>query len=558
LKRRLLAGHGRKVLYSEMAGRAIERPHNLLELLRPDPNQETIRHTTNPLQAMFFLDRLLTHRFLAPANPQINRPQPHPARIALLLDHLEHLAPASAIGERDLIMMTETLSRWALDDRIAQNRHLIVMLADDIHQVAPTLYTGGAATVRIMLPRPEREERRCFLEWLKGGGRIAPDTNVDGLSGLTAGFNYADLESVARYAEEHTGQQISDELVRLRKAEIIRAESHGLLQVVEPTFGWEQVGGLSHVIRALDDVAKWLRAPEPSPLVPKGMLFVGPPGTGKSHVAQALARESHVNMVKLRDIQSMWVGESERNMTRVLEVARAFAPVIIFVDEIDQAYGQRGGGQGDSGVTARLFGKLLEFIGDNANRGRVVWIAASNRPDLIDAALVSRFDRIVPFLLPSEADRRELLLKAMPKIAEFEWCGGADPETWPADVRSDWEEAIQKTRDFSGREIELVVRRALELATRGDDAKRPLQLEPKWLLEALRYFKHSHDRRVYMLQTLLALRATNFTDFLPDPSVLPDNILRVRGDGQREIDWERVSNMLARLLSGSDLPSGGS
>ena len=538
------------LLYEEMANWSIHQPYELLPMFQ-NPTEQSIRYTFDPLQALFFLNRLLTQQHLLPTDINDDASKHRPVRIALLIDYLEHLAPARNIGQRDLIMMTEVLSRWAIDEQIQENDHVIVMVTENIHDVTPELYTGTTSTARIRLLRPERQERRQFLAWLQMQNALSPNENVDRLANLTTGFNYADLRSLTQYANRHTDGQVHDQLIRERKAEIIHSESEERLQIIEPSFGWEQIGGLKHVKESLVDVAQWLQTPELAALVPKGMLFAGPPGTGKTHVAKALAYESGVNMVKLGNVRSEYVGQSERNMTRVLEVARAFAPVIIFVDEIDQAYGQRGTGQGDSGVTSRLFGMLLEFTGDNANRGKVMWIAASNRPDHIDSAMISRFDRVTPFLLPDEVDRAHILLKAMPKVIGFKWANGLDIQQWSSEAQKQFKTILQKTTEFSGRELEQVVRRALELA--GQENQGEPQLNPQYLLKALNLFKHSHDKHIYLLQTLLALRVTNFTDFLPTPNALPDIILRVQ-DGKKVIDWSQVERLLHKLMRGIDIP----
>lgn len=506
-------------LYEKVYSEALKNPDLLQQLDKP--SKDTLPFDRDPMRAFMFLDRLLTRQYKLPADENgVKRP----VRVALIVDYLENLAPATQVGHRDQVLLAETLSRWANSADIRRNGHLIILLAEDVNQVSPALYAGAAGTVNIRLQRPDHDQRLAFLNWMARAGQLqSPDetggpVDTAGLASLTAGFNLAEIEDLIKYANQVNDGRLDDELIKQRKRDVIRAESRNLLEIVETEVGFDHVGGLGHVKQALRDISTWLRTPALAHLVPKGLFFVGPPGTGKSLVAQALARESGVNMVKLRDVQSMWVGESERNMSRVLDVARAFAPVIVFIDEIDQAYGQRSGGD-TTGVSSRLFGKLLEFMGDNANRGKVLWVAASNRPDFVDAALISRFDRVIPFLLPDRANREEILLRAMPKIVDLEWVDGPATSAWPAADRAAWEELLTATEEFSGREIELVARRGVELA----DGQ---TLSPACVLEAMRRFEHSHDRAVYQLQTLLALQVTNFKDYLPDPTTLSPESLR--------------------------------
>lgn len=516
-------------LYTDVAEHATQNP-DLLEQFA-QPSRSNIANAREPRYAFTFLNRLLSRSFGLKQDDKGATPKM--LRIALIIDYLEHLAPAAQNVTSDLIEIGELLTRWAIDDTIRDNRHLIILLAEDINQINPALSTTGAGTERIELPRPEREERLAFLQWQCASQRLTGDENeLKRLARATAGFNYADLEDMSRYAVKHGGPNatISDEMVREHKRDVIRAESRELLEFVQTDpdnpVGWGHVGGLANVVDSLKTVAEWLRDEEKATrLAPKGMLFVGPPGTGKSLVAQALAHESGINMVKLRNIQNAYVGQSERNMSRVLDIVRSFAPVIVFIDEIDQAYGQRSTGELDAGVSARLFGQLLEFMGDNRHRGKVLWIAASNRPDYIDDALISRFDRIIPFMLPNEAGRSHILSQAMPKIARFEWRDGPEPESWPAESKEEWQATLSGTDKFSGRLIEQVIRRALEFTPEPAKVER-VQLSPAHVLRALEIFKPNYNEDMYTLQTYLALQVTNFTDYLPDVKNLGPEVIR--------------------------------
>jgi SpoVK/Ycf46/Vps4 family AAA+-type ATPase len=183
-------------------------------------------------------------------------------------------------------------------------------------------------------------------------------------------------------------------------------------------------------------------------------------------------------------------------------------------------------------------------MGDNANRGKVLWVAASNRPDFVDAALISRFDRVIPFLLPDRANREEILLHAMPKIVKLEWIDGSEVASWPSESQTIWNQLLDLTEEFSGRELELILRRGIELA----DGRR---LIPSCVLEAVQKFEHSHDRDVYQLQTLLALQVTNFKDYLPDPESLSPRDLAEKitsqVEGQSIIDRGKVQESIAKL-----------
>lgn len=538
----------RRDLFDRIVREAIDRPFNLREDQTDLSHFKRARH---PTEALPFLERLLTHSFLprplrqeggetgasaakgvSPQEAGQGFKGPERVRIALIIDFLENIAPVEGmrVQGHDVSLAIETLKRWAGDPRIGKNNHLIVMLTSDLGNVDPSLYAGASGIIPIKVDYPDRDNRRAFLAWLKDQGEIS-SADIDVLSAQTAGFNLSELHGLARYARA-LGEEPGPDQVKNRKREVIAANSYGHLEVIEPIWGFEIIGGLEHIKGALRRVARLMRESPQSPVIPKGLFFAGPPGTGKSLMARALAYESGLNMVRMKNIRSMWVGESERNIEHVLDVARALHPVIIFIDELDQEFGRRGQ-EGDSGVNARLFRRLLEFIGDNTNRGKVLWIVASNRPDLIDEALFSRFDMVFPFLLPDRRERQEICLEAMPRVVGFQWEQTDMPgeDLWTA------------LEGFSGREMEIVVRRAVELAA--DEASPGhslIAVGARHLRRALDLFMHSYDRTMYRFQTLLAIRATNFKDFLPAPELLPGEILNKDGTG---IDPERLDRAIA-------------
>ena len=178
--------------------------------------------------------------------------------------------------------------------------------------------------------------------------------------------------------------------------------------------------------------------------------------------------------------------------------------MVVFVDEVDQALGQRDtGSSGDSGTSARMFGRILEFMGSNKYRGLIVWFAATNRPDFLDDAMRRRFDRVVPLLIPSQAER-ELIFTVMPrqiltdksKVEAF----------YEKDV--DFKEAAGMATGLTGATIEIIVRRAYELANRKPVTNTHLK-------EARTDFKPNYNQDMYDFQTMLALDQTNFYSMMP-------------------------------------------
>jgi SpoVK/Ycf46/Vps4 family AAA+-type ATPase len=211
-----------------------------------------------------------------------------------------------------------------------------------------------------------------------------------------------------------------------------------------------------------------------------------------------------------------------------LRLVVELAPVVVFVDEVDQMVGARDGGRaGDSGVSARLFGRLLNFMGRNEHRGRVLWVAATNRPDLLDEAMVRRFDRVFPFFVPGAGERARILA-AMPAITGVAYAPGLVLTR-----------VVEATAGLTGSAIEIIVRRAAELAdgaTVGEEA----------LMQAAADYKPNHDPRQYRWQSFLALRVANLYSSLPLREDLPDEIAEVVAAMRRECS---AAPLLERLRS---------
>jgi transitional endoplasmic reticulum ATPase len=307
------------------------------------------------------------------------------------------------------------------------------------------------------------------------------DALLDELAEVTHGFVGADLAALAREAAmaalrrlikegkidfeaESIPREVLDEL------KVTRKDFYEALKMVEPSalrevlievpnVRWEDIGGLEDVKQELREAVEWpLKYPEAfrglgiSP--PKGILLYGPPGTGKTLLAKAVANESQANFIAIKgpEVLSKWVGESEKNIREIFRKARQAAPTVIFIDEIDAIAPRRG--TDVNRVTDRLINQLLtEMDGIQENSGVVV-IGATNRPDIIDPALLrpGRFDRLILVPAPDEKARLEIFKVHTRKVPLAE------------DV--DLEELAKKTEGYTGADIAAVVREAAMLAMR--------------------------------------------------------------------------------------------
>jgi len=196
------------------------------------------------------------------------------------------------------------------------------------------------------------------------------------------------------------------EMVRKKKKDLLRQELVGLIEVIEPRFGLEEIGGLEPIKGYFSQIVKAIHAGDDK-LVPRGITMMGPPGVGKTALAEALARDIGFNFVKLLNPRTKWVGESERNFFKALQSLRTLTPLVVVEDEADQSEHGRDEYSGDTGVSNRLRQMRFEFTGDPAIRGKVLWIRITNRPDRLDQADLrsGRSSERIPFFMPDFTEK---------------------------------------------------------------------------------------------------------------------------------------------------------
>ncbi|MEZ0289721.1 MAG: AAA family ATPase, partial [Sulfolobales archaeon] len=367
----------------------------------------------------------------------------------------------------------------------------------------PALRRPGRFDREIEIPPPDRRARKEILLVHTRNVPLAEDVDIDKLADMTHGFTGADLAALVKEAAMSALRRfLRENTIDLSKPvppdmlSKLRVEMRDFLQAmnsVQPTLirevfvevpevRWSDIGGLEDVKQQLREAVEWpLKYPHLFEKMgirpPKGILLYGPPGVGKTLLAKAAATESEANFIAVNgpEILSKWVGESERAIREIFRRARMVAPVIVFFDEIDAIAPVRG--HDVSGVTDRIVNQLLtEMDGIRPLRGVVV-IAATNRPDLVDPALLrpGRFDRVIYVPPPDKAARLEILKIHTRKI--------------PLAPDVDLEKLAELTEGYSGADLEALVREAALLALREKLEVRPVSMD--YFLRALKTVKPS-------------------------------------------------------------------
>ena len=361
-----------------------------------------------PLEALSLLERLLR----APAGR---------GKVAVIIDFADFLSPSQgketmSSDDRQVLVSLLWLGQ---DEELAVCGNPIFLLSRNTSELHPDLRASGSGYKLIEIPLPTREERYTYLGWyLQGRAEqrkpilLKDGLTVEELANLTAGLTLRHLEDILLLGSRAGG--VDRLLVKGRKDEIISSEFSEIAEMIEPLAGgFDSLGGMGWLVEWMKaEVIRPIREGKPQN-APKGLLVVGPPGTGKTYLMAALTAEIGFNAVALRseNVLGGVVGESEGKLKKFFTFAKALAPVLIFMDELDQSdMARRGNGSGNP-VAANLFGMMLRFTSDESLRGKVILAFASNRPDLIDQALLrfGRIDAIVPVLLPDEEMRRDII-----------------------------------------------------------------------------------------------------------------------------------------------------
>jgi transitional endoplasmic reticulum ATPase len=401
----------------------------------------------------------------------------------IFIDEIDSIAPkrAEVTGEVERRVVAQLLS---LMDGLKSRKNVIVIGATNRPEALDmALRRPGRFDREIELRVPDREGRREIFQIHTRGMPLAEDVKLDDMADRTYGFVGADIAAMCREAAMNSLRRILPEIdlelkeipkETLDKLIVKRSDFEDVMKEIQPSalreilfevpkVTWDDIGGLDNVKSLLKEAVEWpLRYGESFKRIgvdaPKGVLLYGPPGTGKTLLAKAIANESEANFITVKgsDILSKWYGESEKHIAEIFKKAKQVAPSIIFLDELDALAPMRGGAEGEPHVTERIVNELLtELDGLEELRG-VVIIGATNRPDIIDPALLrpGRFDEMILVPVPDEKTRLEVFKVHSRKMS------------LAADV--DIEKLVKVTNDFTGADIASVCNKAGRFAMRED------------------------------------------------------------------------------------------
>jgi transitional endoplasmic reticulum ATPase len=428
----------------------------------------------------------------------------------ILIDEIDSIAPKreEVTGEVERRVVAQMLA--LMDGMETRGKVVVIAATNRPDSIDPALRRPGRFDREIEIGVPNRQSRLEVLQIHTRGMPLSKDVNQEKLADVTHGFVGADLAALAREAAIRAIRRVLPEIdlevesipvETLNKIEVNNDDFLSALREMDPSamrevlvespnVHWDEIGGLADVKQKLIESVEWPLTyaklfEHMDAKAPRGILLYGPPGTGKTMLAKAVATESQANFISIKgpEFLSKWVGESEKAVRETFRKARQAAPSVVFLDEIDSIAPSRGGASSDSHVTERVISQILTELDGLESLNSVMVIAATNRPDIIDPALLrpGRFDRLIEIGLPDEQARQQILKIHMAK------------KPLAADIKV--EELAKLTEKYSGADLGAVVNEAVMLAIREyvlsgackiDDKTCDYKVEKKHFDEALK------------------------------------------------------------------------
>lgn len=423
-------------------------------------------------------------------------------QVAVIINFLDTIIPAGDVSYMSGDDRTNlvALQRWITSSRLLKKDNIVILVTESLAEIHPRLRQSSRLAA-IEIPYPNDSERLEYVRYQKEQlAQLKMDqVTEEQLSLMTSGLNRVHLSSMMRSAaSEEDGLTIDK--IRRKKKELIEAETVGLVEFVHPRHGLDAVGGMTKAKEYMKSIAKTMLEGSTEE-VPMGILISGPVGTGKTFLAECFAHDCGLNVVAFKNFRERWVGSSEANLEKILNLLQTLAPIVVIVDEADATLGNRDGG-GDSGVDARIFSKLAASMGNTQNRGRILWILMTSRPDLlpIDLKRQGRAEEHISLFYPENENDRQEVIDAMIRKNKI------DHEV------TNWHPITKNKLTLSGADIESMLIRSRRVAKMNSHEK----VTQSDLEQVANEFTPARDEMAVEYQILVAAREATSKEMLPE------------------------------------------
>lgn len=423
-----------------------------------------------------------------------------PVRVALIIDFAEYLAPRSdpnQVSDRTSEILIRLLD-WASDPAWVGSQHVTVLCTETLNLLHRNLVENSYSS-KLQIKLPDVAECQEYLDFLNGEfSNLKDSVEVawESFGSRVVGLSRVHLRHMVALALKNN-QKLTNKYLSNIKKELIEKECAGLLEFVDSTKTLADVAGMEHVKAWLSHDATLVRQGNYS-AVPMGYLFCGRIGTGKTWLANCFAGELGIPFVVLKNFRDKWMGATEANLEKIFTVLKALGQVLVFVDEADQMTGKRGGGD-DSGISGRIYGMLAKEMSDTRQRGKIIWVFATSRPDLLEVDLKrpGRLDVHVPLFPPQTTEEKNSLFLAMAHKVGLKLTAEQLPP-------------LPENMEIGGNEIEAMMVRVQRLLT-----LHPETGISEHLANLLREYRPLSHRRILEYMDLVAVKECTDQTFLP-------------------------------------------
>ena len=407
LENELLAGFAVVLSYDLGNGLSIERGGDHLEKWGGAKLSSIPRE---PLMALQFVGRYL--RYLGNLRALGRNDIPN---VAFIVRGVNHIVPADGNGFEHG-SLTSILREWGSSPPFTELPFSCLLIASNLNDIEPQVaFDPHVARVHIALPDVDTLRQTLNVLQAAYPQAFAADANLERIAAALVGVTVSALESLVRI-RAHINQPLDNADLSAIKKDMVERDSAGLVEFIESKRTLNDYHGQDALKQWLkQDVALWQAGDLKA--LPMGYLLCGPVGTGKTYLVECLAGEAGAPVVKLKNFRDRWVGSSEGNLEKIFRLVRALGRCMVFIDEADQTLGKRDSGSNDSGLSGRLYSMIAQEMANSDNRGRIIWILASSRPDLIEVDLKrpGRVDVKVPLLPTTTAVESRALIAALAK-----------------------------------------------------------------------------------------------------------------------------------------------
>jgi AAA+ superfamily predicted ATPase len=447
-----------------------------------------------------------------------------PRKICVIIEFAEFVTPRGdplQLGGAFSSNVVKVLG-WANDPAILRSDIVTVLIAEGLHDLN-SLVVENPHAAALNIPLPNEKEMAEYVTMLAAGSmRELPSKSelaMDALGRRLAGLSRVGAYTVLSRALKNERKITSAWLTQMKK-ERIEKECQGLLEFLESPFTLDNLSGSDAVKAWLREDAELMRRSIYYAL-PMGYLIAGRIGTGKTFLVQCWAGELGIPCVIFKNFRDRWVGATESNLEKIFSILKAFGQVLVFVDEADQAAGKREGSDSDGGLSGRVYAMLAKEMSDTRNRGKIIWVFATSRPDLLEVDLKrqGRLDVHIPLFPPETPEEIRNLFLSIARKLKVEITAADIPDI-PMDLA------------LGGNEVEGILVRALRARVL---AAQPQQSLRESISEVLKEVRPSAHRLKLQYMDLIAVKECTDARFLPERyrTIEPGELERQIGELRR-------------------------